>query len=215
MKQESDLTLRGLIHDLNNVFQTLVEAGDLLSSDPEWHAVSATILRSVERGKEISASLHVHQPSAPIETVVHNARTLLEDSLALTNGPKVEFCCELEPGLVLPHAWAWERVLINLFSNALRAMPRGGTISVRANRVDHSLRIVVADDGCGIAPDMLTAIFEPHVSTRLGGGLGLHIVRSIVRQQNGEVQASNRPGSGAEFVITIPADSTRTSSAAV
>src|ERR1700690_3636304 len=112
----ADLRLRGLIHDLNNVFQTLMEAADLLSSDPRWAPVSAAIFRSVERGKEIAMSMQAaDQPSAPLEIVLHNARSLVEDSLISRRGPEIQFLCRVEPALVLTNAWAWERVLINLF----------------------------------------------------------------------------------------------------
>ncbi len=212
MDTTPDLTLPCLIHDLNNVFQTLVEAADLLSDHPQWAQVSAAILRSVERGKEITLSMQtVNQPSAPLETVVKKAQTLLEDSLMSGRGPDIRFVCEVEPGIVLRRSWAWERVLINLFSNAVHAMPRGGTISVEARRVPDAkqeqgcIEIVVADEGGGIAPELLPSIFEPTVSTRKGGGLGLHIVHTIVTQEDGEVRAANRKGRGAEFTITIPA----------
>ena len=57
MKTREDLTLSGLVHDLNNVFQTLVDAADLLSGDPRYAKLSAAILRSVERGKNIAAGI--------------------------------------------------------------------------------------------------------------------------------------------------------------
>jgi len=203
-----ELTLRCLIHDLNNVFQTLVEAADVLSDDPRWSAVSAAILRSVERGKEISASLEATgQPPAPLATVIENAMALVRDSMIAGRRPAVKFACETEPGLVLPRAWAWERVLINLFSNAVHAMPRGGTITVRARREGGQIQIAVADQGSGIAPELLPVIFEPHVSSRATSGLGLHIVHTIVTEQQGQVRAANRAGGGAEFTITIPSSS--------
>lgn len=202
-----DLALPGLIHDLNNVFQTLMDAADTLSSDPRWAPLSASIFRSVERGKEITQSMQAtDQPSAPFATVLHNARSLVEDSMLLRRGPKIQFDCRSEPALVLPHAWAWERVLINLFCNAVQAMPQGGTISVDASRKNGHIQIVVADEGCGIAPELLAVIFDPHVSTKTLGGLGLHIVHSIVKQEAGEVRAANREGRGAEFTITLPAE---------
>jgi signal transduction histidine kinase len=202
-----DLALPGLIHDLNNVFQTLMDAADALSDDPRWAAVSAAIFRSIERGKEITQSMQaIDQPSAPFETVLYNARTLVEDSMMSRRGPAIQFVSRVEPALVLRNAWAWERVLINLFCNAVQAMPQGGTISVDASRNNGNIQIVVADEGCGIAPELLAVIFDPHVSTKTLGGLGLHIVNSIVKQEAGEVRAANRNGRGAEFTITLPAE---------
>jgi signal transduction histidine kinase len=207
MHSPGDLTLPGLVHDLNNVFQTLVDAADLLSSDPRWSSLSAALLRSVERGKAITLSMQsMEQPSAPFETVLYNARTLIEDSMMSRRGPRIQFECRVEPALVLRNAWAWERVLINLFCNAVEAMPQGGTISVDARRNSGSLQIVVADEGSGIAPELLAVIFDPHVSTKALGGLGLHIVQTIVKEEAGEVRVANRNGRGAEFTITLPVE---------
>jgi signal transduction histidine kinase len=203
-----DLALSGLIHDLNNVFQTLMEAADALAGDPRWRGVSAAMFRSIERAREITLSMQTSdQPAAPFETVLYNARTLVEDSMILRQGAKIQFISQVEPALVLRNAWAWERVLINLFCNAVQAMPQGGTISVGACRKNGGIHIVVSDEGCGIAPELLAVIFDPHVSTKALGGLGLHIVNSIVKQECGEVRATNRSGRGAEFTITLPAES--------
>jgi len=201
-----DLALPGLIHDLNNVFQTLMDAADTLSGDTRWTHLSAAIFRSVERGREITQSMQaMDQPSLPFETVLKNARTLVEDSMMSRPGQKIHFECRVEPDLVMRHAWAWERVLINLFCNAVQAMPLGGTIFVDARRQHDDIQIVVADEGPGIAPELLGVIFDPRVSTKTLGGLGLHVVHSIVKQEAGEVRAANREGRGAEFTITLPA----------
>jgi signal transduction histidine kinase len=202
---ETDLTLPGLVHDLNNIFQTLVEAADLLSTDAKWAALSGAILRSVERGRNIASSLEsAEQPTASFETILNNAISFVEDSMIAGRGPKIVFDCEVEPGIELRRNWAWERVFINLFSNAVRAMPKGGVIYVRAAHRRGNLDIVVADEGPGIAPEILEDVFKPHVSTS-GSGLGLHIVETIVKQDKGSVKAANRAGGGgAEFTITIP-----------
>jgi signal transduction histidine kinase len=208
MNQATDLTLPCFVHDLNNVFQTLVEAADLLAGDPQWAPVSAVILRSIERGKGITTSMQqVEQVPAPFEMILNNAIAFAEDSLIGGRGPEVRFVCNVEPGIELRRTWAWERVLINLFSNSMRAMPEGGTIYVSARiRGDHA-EIVVRDEGEGIAPEILADLFRPHVSTKVRGGLGLHIVETIVKQDDGEVKAFNCVnGRGAEFVITIPAE---------
>lgn len=202
-----DLTLPCLIHDLNNVFQTLVEAADLLSTDPRWTSLSAVIFRSVERGKGITASLEATEHSeASFDSILGNAISFVEDSLIAGRGPAIRFECDVEPGLELRRNWAWERVLVNLFSNSVRAMTEGGLIQVRAHRRGSGIEILVRDEGAGIAPELLRDIFKPHVSTKSSGGLGLHIVQTIVEQANGVVRADNRTdGRGAEFTIFLPA----------
>jgi signal transduction histidine kinase len=205
MDAAPDLTLPCLVHDLNNVFQTLVEAADLLSSDPRWTQLAAVIVRSVERGKAITASLQAgSHEGAPLGEIVRHAISFVEDSAGA--GPPIRFVCRVEPHIVLRRNWAWERVFINLFSNARRAMPAGGLIEVGARRIADGFEIVVRDDGPGIAPALLAEIFQPGVSTQASAGLGLHIVATIVKQDEGSVRAANRAdGRGAEFVITLPA----------
>jgi signal transduction histidine kinase len=222
MNQATDLTLPCLVHDLNNVFQTLVEAADLLSGDARWAPVSAVILRSIERGKGITEAMQhaeqtafYEQPSseqlaAPFETILANAIAFAEDSLIGGRGPEIHFVCDVEPGIELRRTWAWERVLINLFSNAMRAMPAGGTIRISARTRNGRAEIVIRDEGDGIPPEILGDMFRPHVSTKVRGGLGLHIVETIVKQDDGDVRASNRAdGRGAEFIITIPGEKHR------
>ena len=202
----TDLTIPGLIHDLNNVFQTLVDTADLLGEDARWGHVSAAILRSVERGKAIASSLHANQgPGGPFETIVANEISFVEDWRG-GRGASIRFQCGLEPGIILRHPWAWERVLINLFLNSIRAMPSGGSISVTAGREGDNVRIVVSDDGSGIPPEILKDVFQPGFSASASSGLGLHIVEEIVRQDGGQVHASNRiPEGGAQFTILLPA----------
>ena len=207
MKTREDLTLSGLVHDLNNVFQTLVDAADLLSGDPRYAKLSAAILRSVERGKNIAAGLRAGSGAGtPFEQILANAIAFVEDSIAAGRGPDISFVCEVEPGIELGGHWAWERVLINLFLNAMRAMPAGGTIQVSARRTPGQVEIVVRDEGSGIAAGLLEHLFLPHVSTG-SSGLGLHIVETIVKQDGGCVRAANRSDvRGAEFTITLPSE---------
>ena len=201
-----DLTLAGLIHDLNNVFQTLVGAADQLAADPRWSPVGGAILRSIERGREITASLQtVGQPAAPLERILQNAIAFVEDTAALRrDGPEIRFDRQIEPGIVLANSWAWERVFLNLFSNAVRVMPKGGTIYICGRRRGRQVELIVADEGPGITAEIMDRLFEPRVSTRASGGLGLHIVRAIVEQEDGQVRAANRPAGGAEFTIVVP-----------
>ena len=100
----------------------------------------------------------------------------------------------------------------NLIQNGVQAMERtGGTLSVTLGREageDERPRVVltVADSGPGIAPEDLPHLFEPYFSRKEGGlGLGLAMVRRIVEEHGGRVEAGNRPGAqGAVFRLTLP-----------
>jgi signal transduction histidine kinase len=203
---KKDLTLPGLVHDLNNVFQTLIDAAVHLSEDPQKAPVAEAILRSVERGQRISLSLqNVESPGAALASILNDAILFVQDARLVTRGPKIAFQSKIDDDVKLRWNWAWERVLINLFLNSARAMPEGGTIEVEASCDGQNFLIAVRDSGVGIPPDLLGHLFHPDTSTKPEGGLGLHVVETIVHQNGGTVQARNRVDSpGAEFLITVP-----------
>jgi signal transduction histidine kinase len=105
-----------------------------------------------------------------------------------------------------------EQVVCNLLSNALKFTPPDGSVQVRVEQDDTSARIVVADTGCGIRPDVLPRLFEEFwqagtsgPSAQGGLGLGLAIVRHLVELHGGSVSAeSGGPGRGTTFVVALP-----------
>ena len=108
--------------------------------------------------------------------------------------------------------WALENVLKNAL-DALASAGTGGHIRVAASRDDEAkqerVRIVVSDDGPGIAPEVKDRIFEPGVSTKsTGWGVGLSLTRRIVEDlHDGSVVVRDRRGGGAAFMISLPVDS--------
>ena len=101
---------------------------------------------------------------------------------------------------------AMKQVLWNLCNNALRAMPDGGVLSVRAEPAQESVRIAVRDTGRGMEPSASVRIFEPFQSGFPGGtGLGLAIVYQILQAHRGRIRVETGLGSGAEFVVELPA----------
>jgi signal transduction histidine kinase len=198
--------LTGLAHDLNNVFQTVAGVAAHLGHEPE---LAEAILRSVERGRHIVAGMRQQDASAtPFETILANAASFVEDFRIASKGPAVSIESRMDPGIMLAGNWAWERVLINLFLNSLRAMPGGGIIRVEARYTGGGAEISVADEGTGIAPEMLDCLFEPHTSGNGSTGMGLSIVESIVQRNGGTVRARNLER-GAEFIIHVPLEKTR------
>ena len=98
------------------------------------------------------------------------------------------------------------RVLLNLIKNSVEAMPKGGLLFVTIMQGEGSVVFRVADTGTGIAPDMLSKIFEPFVTRgkSKGTGLGLAIVKSVVESHGGTISVHSELGAGTTFEITIP-----------
>ena len=97
-----------------------------------------------------------------------------------------------------------ERVFINLITNALEAMPRGGTIRISASKAGGFALIAVEDSGPGIPPEIYCRLFAPFVTSgkKDGLGLGLALSRRTVRDHGGDMWIE--PASGARFVIRLP-----------
>ncbi|OAT81786.1 two-component system histidine kinase PnpS [Desulfotomaculum copahuensis] len=104
------------------------------------------------------------------------------------------------------------QVLINLVDNALKYTPGGGQVTVSAAAADGRLEVSVADTGVGIPAESLPRIFERFYrvdkarSRELGGiGIGLAIVKHIIRAHGGKIQVESTPGRGSVFSFTLPA----------
>jgi signal transduction histidine kinase len=205
---ESDLNHESLIHDLNNVFETITEAAELLSSDDRWEPLAATLSRSVERGKRLLGAIPDRTPN--LANILEDAIQSVTDYCVATRKPRMRFVRQVAPDIHMPgSAKDWERVFANLFLNAAEISRQPGRIDVTAQRTEDALLITVSDNGPGIPEEILPRVFRPNVSTKTPtstrSGLGLHIVASIVRKYGGRVQASNRErGTGAVFSIHLP-----------
>ena len=196
----ADLTLEGLIHDLNNVFQIIGDSAELLESDPKWAKLGQTLQRNVDRGQRIVNSiLETNRSAAEFGPVVRDCIQFCNDYLESAHGPKIEFAPRIDPEFRPPgDAVSWERVLVNLFLNSARAGARH--IGIEASNDE----IVVSDDGPGISPELLPRIFQPRVSTKpVLSGMGLYVVQSIVEQNGGTVCAANGATGGAVFTIRL------------
>jgi signal transduction histidine kinase len=97
------------------------------------------------------------------------------------------------------------QVLLNIVLNACEAQPQGGEVGVAARREEDQVVIEIADRGPGIPEPNRTRIFEPFYSTKESTGLGLSICHTIVREHDGTLSVSDRPGGGAVFRVSLPA----------
>jgi signal transduction histidine kinase len=106
---------------------------------------------------------------------------------------------ELDPARI-------RQVVGNLLANALRYAPSRGRVTLRADRVAQAIAVEVADNGPGIAPELIGRIFERFYRSpdSQGSGLGLPIARSLVMAHGGEISATSEPGSGTRIRFTLP-----------
>jgi signal transduction histidine kinase len=101
------------------------------------------------------------------------------------------------------------QVLINLFKNALEAMPKGGEITITSRVKGDKVEISVTDTGVGLAPGVAGNIFQPYFTTKAKGtGLGLAICQNIIQEHGGCIFADSAPGQGATFTIQLPLQET-------
>ena len=93
----ADLTLEGLVHDLNNVFQTIAESAELLEDDPKWEKLAHTLQRSADRGHRIAHSiLETNRSATELAPIIENASQFCQDYLECANRPKMDFSREID-----------------------------------------------------------------------------------------------------------------------
>jgi len=145
-----------------------------------------------------------------LNQVTDRAVRLMQHQLDLAG---IQVQPQLDPALphVLCDAAQIEQVLLALVVNAMDALPQGGNLWIisSASREDNCVRIVVRDDGTGIAPEILPHLFEPFLTTKETGrgvGLGLAISHSILERHNGSIEVQSEIGRGTTFTITLPWD---------
>jgi two-component system NtrC family sensor kinase len=125
-------------------------------------------------------------------------------------GEKVRIEIEITEGLPQVNADGGQiqQAIIALATNAIDAMPMGGTLTFRAYKQHKGVAIEVEDTGVGIPPDDLPKIFEPFFTTKevgKGTGLGLAVCYGIITDHSGRLSVRSTPGRGTTFTILLPA----------
>jgi len=133
--------------------------------------------------------------------LLRNSAEVLEGHEIVTDVPATELWYDADEGQIKQIIW-------NLATNGLRAMPEGGRLRL-AGAVEPSSEgviLTVSDEGIGIPPGQLDALFQPfHGTFAKGSGLGLAIVHRIVTDYNGEIQISSEPNTGTTVSVRLPA----------
>lgn len=205
----------GLVHDFNNVLNTINDAVTVLENDRQRSERDRTLLNiignAVHYGAETIRNTREYLIGSKEKPSLLNVRALLDEVLELIH-PVLKMHASVsvirethDCGQVMASADELRRAFTNLVLNAVDAMPRGGTLTVTCSQADRRVLISLRDTGIGIPLEEQRKIFSPYYTTKASGtGLGLAGARRAVRAQGGEIRFESVPGTGTTFYISLP-----------
>ena len=165
------------------------------------------IQASVDHARQIVSDLleftRIKQPnfvSCDIPDFINDVieKAAIPDSVSVQRRFEANFSAVIDPGLL-------RQALLNLVTNAIQAMPEGGTLEIDTLTEGDTFRIDVRDTGTGIPDDVKLRLFEVLFTTKVHGiGLGLPLVKEIVAKHSGTVSFESEMGTGQCFTIQLP-----------
>jgi signal transduction histidine kinase len=183
---------------------------DISAATERIHSLVATVKKHTHMDRAVEAE--------PVRLEQHLADTVtLMSSKASLKGASVELSIEADLPAVEGFVSDLNQVWMHLVDNAIDAVAESGRIRIDARRVQNSVVVGVIDDGPGIPSENQERVFEPFFTTKdvgEGRGLGLDVVRTVVRSHRGVVQLTSIPGR-TEFRVTLPACGTQPSGSSV
>jgi len=212
--------IAGVVHELGNplnnislMAQTYLSLYDMLGDQEKKHYME-DILNQTERIQKIMRNLLEFSRQKKQELAAHDPGEVVERSIGLVinhmklANVKLHKSIEADLPPIVMDAPQIEQVLVNLYVNAIHAMPQGGDLYVEVgqDKASETVIIKVRDTGIGIPKDILPNVFDPFFSTKgtKGTGLGLSVSYGILRQHNGEISVESEEGQGTTFIITLP-----------
>lgn len=220
MKAIGDLA-SGVAHDFNNLLGVIVGRAQLLqlrSTDQKMKNDLSIILKAAMDGAETVKRLQdFAKKKVEDNASAIDVNLIIEDTIVLTQtkwkdfaqqrGVKIAIHKEFDKlPIVFGSGSELREILTNLILNAVDAMPKGGTITIRTKNLDRLYSIEVEDTGTGIPKESLSKIFTPFFSTKgdKGTGLGLSMVKMLVTKRQGDIKVTSEIGIGTKFTITFP-----------
>lgn len=201
----------GIAHEFNNLIGGIRGCAKELreQAGPETREPLEVILRATDRATQITQQLlRFAQKRIGKKTRV-SVNQLLREVLDLVAAQARRQNVSVEHDIaadlmVLADGDALHQVFLNLLTNALQAMPEGGSLVVAAVRSGNAVRVSIQDTGVGIQEADLEHVFEPFFTARGGTGLGLSVSYGIIDAHQGKLEVSSKVDHGTTFVATIP-----------
>ncbi len=209
----------GMAHEIGTPMNVILGRAEQLMRKTEEETTKKSlgvIVAQVERITKIMNQLLTFARRKPIERRRVNLGQTLDDCLEVLQERirrtrvRVESRYEtlLHPVYIHADPDQMSQVFLNLFINAIHAMPDGGTLRISLEQTDSHVRAVVTDTGHGVPKEDLPKIFHPFFTTKEAGqgtGLGLTVVYNIVQEHGGSIAVDSEPGTGTTFTVTLPA----------
>ncbi len=205
-------------HDLRNPLQAI--SGEVYLAKKELQLLPESQLKtnmqeSVDAIEEqitymekIVSDLQAFVRPVQVQKQIFNLKQFIAERLAETRVPSnVKTEIQVEEDLALnADPQLMKRVLINLITNSIQAMPEGGELNIRAQINDASkVKILVEDTGIGIPEEVKPKLFAPLFTTKSKGqGFGLAVCKRVIEAQGGTITFESEVGKGAKFTIELP-----------
>jgi two-component system sensor histidine kinase PilS (NtrC family) len=208
----------GIAHEIRNPLSSIAGSVQVLSGisnlNEEQRTLVDIVTRESERLNDIISDFLIYSRDKQMRIAQVELTALLDDTLTLLkNHPqqqqpesKVEIVrnFNVNQAMALVDGDRMKQVFWNLSENALRAMSKGGRLTVSMTGEDQDWVIKFIDTGTGIEQPQLEKIFEPFQSGfGVGTGLGLAIVYQILQAHGSKIAVHSKPGHGAEFAIRV------------
>jgi signal transduction histidine kinase len=205
--------LRGHWKTLRAELESADRAGSLRDLVMDGDALIDESLEGVDRAAEIVRGVRGFSHVGSGERVPTDLNVLLDEVLRMVGsrlrGRVTLECNYVELPCVRCAPQELKQVFLNLLVNAEQAVSEGGRIRVTTSRGRGGVSVLVEDDGCGIAPELIDRVFDPFFTTKpvgVGTGLGLGIAYQIVKGHGGEIAIESRPGQGTRVRVRLPAE---------
>jgi two-component system sensor histidine kinase PilS (NtrC family) len=203
----------GIAHEIRNPLASIAGSFNILQSelnlDPDQRQLVQIITRETERlNRTITEFLAYARPTKPVRKHVDLSALISETVQLMRNSPELKPSHRIETWLRSVESEVDEsmmrQVFYNLASNAFKAMPEGGLLSIRLEARNGNAQIRFEDTGVGLGEDEVKRLFVPFNSSfRNGTGLGLPIVYQIITAHDGTIAVKSRKGIGTTFVIDL------------